>query len=365
MNDKYKIQFHEPLKYLALTDKNKQDLKNSSSGGAFMVFARPFIEQGGVVFGCKLEDSGKCYQTFTTTYKGLKDFQGSKYVRSKISKSYEQCCNFLKNNKMVLYSGTPCQIAGLYAYLNKQNATDFLDNLLTVDLFCHGTPTQNFFILYLKWLSKKYKTNNILNYKFRTKKYCWRSDINSFEYIKKDKKRIKYLKSFSNVYFEAFLKNICLQEQCYTCKYSQKFRVSDISIGDFWTIKNAHPKFYSKFHKAGISAVFLNSKNAIKFFDLYCKDNADYLESSYEKMKQASIDKSNVSVEQDGIINKSKRDKIKIAIKNQNYDLLFNNICKLSNTKKIHKILTSTILKIMPKKLKKLLRKILLREKFL
>ena len=114
---KNEIEFHEPIEVYALVDKNKEDLKHSASGGAFMVFARPIIKQGGVVFGCVLEDDGTCYHKSATTLEGLRPMQGSKYVRSSVRNTFEECLQALKENKQVLYSGTQCQ----FEYLSKHN----------------------------------------------------------------------------------------------------------------------------------------------------------------------------------------------------------------------------------------------------
>lgn len=290
---KQNIQFHEPIQYIVLTDNNKKDLPNSTSGGAFMVIAREIIKQNGIVFGCVLEDDGSCYQTFTRTYEGLRKFQGSKYVQSYINQAFSKCYKFLADNYLVLYSGTPCQVAGLYTYLNnKKLDQNLLNNLLTIDLFCEGYPDQQFFKDYLKWQANKLNADKIFNYTFRSKIESWDYTklLSHFKYSYKNKIKDKYIYFNNDPYLHSFTKFTHHLNKCYTCKYSKQVRISDISIGDCWGIQNTHYDFYNKHKHEGISAVFLNSNKSLKFFYKYCSNKCTYITSTYDEIKQGVVD---------------------------------------------------------------------------
>ena len=121
--------------YIAI-NKNKRELKNSSSGGMFIILAKTVINKGGIVFGVKYDKDLKPIHDYSTTIEGLQDFQGSKYMRSDLNGSYVKVKEFLELGKIVLFTGTPCQCQGLRTYLKKD-----YQNLITCDLICHSNPS--------------------------------------------------------------------------------------------------------------------------------------------------------------------------------------------------------------------------------
>ena len=142
---------------------NNLDRRISSSGGAFSSFARKTIANGGIVFGAAFDERLYCHHIGVDTIDGLKALRGSKYVQSDIGDSYQCAKKALKEGRQVLFSGTPCQIAGLYAYLNKD-----YPNLLTLDLACHGVPSASVFNAYLSKLSTRFAgTVKIDGFEFR------------------------------------------------------------------------------------------------------------------------------------------------------------------------------------------------------
>ena len=126
----------KPLYVYAAKNLNEEIRRQSSSGGIFTLIAESIIQEGGVVFGARFNENWEVVHDYTETIEGLAAFRGSKYVQSRIGNTYLSAKDFLLAGRKVLFSGTPCQIAGLKAFLQ-----DDYDNLLTVDLVCHGVPS--------------------------------------------------------------------------------------------------------------------------------------------------------------------------------------------------------------------------------
>lgn len=357
-NSTKKIEFHEPIEVYALVDKNKEDLKHSASGGAFMVFARPIIKRGGIVFGCVLEDDGTCYHKSVTTLEELRPMQGSKYVRSSVRNTFEECQHALMENKQVLYSGTPCQIASLYTFLKKHKLQkSYYKNLLTIDLFCHGTPSQKLFKQYIQWLSEKHKTDDgIHNYIFRSKKKGWGPDLLSYTYKRNNKCHNKFNYGFEDPYYAAFLKSYTLSKTCYNCKYAQENRCSDVSIGDFWGIQKHHLNFYKKYKNDGISAITINTKTGELFFKEYCKNNCLLEKSTINNIKQCSIDSNDNTVSDVRKNNISLQNKIVHSSKDNEVTYLFETLLKISKSERVYKKAYSFAALHTPKKIKQLLK---------
>ena len=135
---------HKPLKTYAVKNKDEDIRMLSSSGGFFTLLAEEVIKEGGVVFGAKFDDRWEVKHDYTETIGGLHVFRSSKYVQSRIEDNYKKAESFLKSGRRVLFSGTPCQIAGLKRFLRKE-----YDNLLTVDFVCHGVPSPKVWRRYL------------------------------------------------------------------------------------------------------------------------------------------------------------------------------------------------------------------------
>lgn len=134
----------KPLAVYAVKHKNNEIRLSSSSGGVFTALAESVIDEGGVVFGAKFDDNWCVVHSYSETKEGLAAFRGSKYLQSRIGDSFKKVECFLKANRKVLFSGTPCQIAGLKRFLRKE-----YDNLLTVDFVCHGVPSPGVWREYL------------------------------------------------------------------------------------------------------------------------------------------------------------------------------------------------------------------------
>jgi ferredoxin len=273
-----------PIITLAAKNPNKQIQLSSSSGGVFTAIAEKVIKKGGVVFGVRLDETHKAVHSFTSNLEGLEEFRGSKYVQSDIGKSYIKVEEFLKVGRMVLFSGTPCQIAGLKLFLRKD-----YPNLLTVDLVCHGVPSPLIFKEYLTTLRPTgavagkntdflslNKLSVLTDISFRDKRCGWEKYGFSARYAapkggkNSDFQRVNvesqdfYEHLGKNLYLQGFLKNLYLRPSCYCCPTKSLKSGSDITLADFWKIKQLHPEFYDF---DGVSLVLVSSSKGQDFIN--------------------------------------------------------------------------------------------------
>lgn len=213
---------------------NSENIEKSSSAGCFYFLAKEFIKNNYYVCGCVLDKNLHAKHIITDNIKEVYEMQGSKYVQSDIFEIFPQIKSILKNNK-ILFSGTGCQIDALRRYLTKEE----LNNVFFVEILCHGAPSPIFFKKYLMYLESKYN-RHIINVKFRSKEkkyypYCMELTFDNNEIIK--------IKSNKDTYYSGFFKNLILRESCYKCKYSSNKRVGDITLGDFWGLKEINSGF--------------------------------------------------------------------------------------------------------------------------
>lgn len=235
---------------------------SSSSGGAFTEIARPVLEEGGVVFGCALNDKLQAEHVYVETLEDLEmKLRGSKYVQSKIGKSYSQARDFLKQGRKVLFSGTPCQIAGLNNYLRKD-----YKNLITVDLVCHGVPSPLIFEEYKKYIAQTEKMN-LTDVKFRCKKSSWIFyNMTITGHVEKSSALKTYIgRYFDDPYIRGFLRDYFLRPSCHKCHFTSTKRCADFTIADWWGYKkeNSNDK---NFEIKGVSLILVNTEKALAIF---------------------------------------------------------------------------------------------------
>ena len=252
--------------YIA-TLNNKELIKNSASGGIFAAIAKSVLEKNGIVVGCawvKEDNRLKAQHIGITSEKELYKLQGSKYVQSDTNEIYKYVKKYLDLNKIVLFSGTPCQVDGLYGFLNGKE----YPNLYTIDIICHGTPSAAFFNDYLKIINKKLK-GRIIDFKFRDKTDSW--GLKGKVWYENHRNKIKYKKMPVQLssYYNLFLNAEIYRENCYSCKYATDKRIGNITIGDYWGIEKVHPEclvenggeFDTRY---GISCLLVNDENGEK-----------------------------------------------------------------------------------------------------
>lgn len=262
------VSFHGVLDAKAVVLKDIDNLLKSSSGGLFFGLAKQIIDENGVVFGAKTEideDGLRVVHDKAERVIDLASLQGSKYSRSDIGSSYKEAEVFLKGGKKVLFTGTPCQIAGLYNYLGKD-----YENLITADVVCHGVPEQKLFRDYLDFLGEQ-KNGRVVEFCFRDKKYGWGHICGEYVVEKKNGKRKKYKHpSMLSSYHSLYLKGYTIRENCYECLFAQGDRVSDITMGDYWGIHKIHSSFLREYKiepKRGVSCLLLNTTKGKNLFE--------------------------------------------------------------------------------------------------
>ena len=242
-------------KAYATQNKNDEDLKISSSGGMFIAFAKNIISRDGVVYGAAYDQNLKVNHIRVENIEELKLLQGSKYVQSDTADTFEQTKNDLISGRKVLFSGTPCQIAGLKQYLGKD-----YENLYTIDIVCHGVPSQKLFEKYKNSLEAK-ENSKIDQFDFRDKtEKGWGLNLR----IKYQNNKVTKKVSCFDSYYKSFLAGNTYRRCCYDCKYANLNRVGDITIADFWGIEETNSKIDIK---KGVSAVIVNSRKGQKIFE--------------------------------------------------------------------------------------------------
>lgn len=247
-----------PTAYACATTEDSM-LNQATSGGIFSSIAIYVLDNGGVVYGCAYTKHLQATHIRIDSTESLPALFGSKYVQSNTLNTYKECEGDLKSGKQVLYSGTPCQIAGLKKYLQKDYS-----NLLTVDLVCHGVASQAYFDKFIEFLEKE-EGAVCTNYNFRSKRNAGWS-VAGISTFKDDTGKLYDKKQyyFSNYYYYYYLGCSIYRESCYSCEYANINRVGDFTLGDFWGAEGLNIPFDVE---KGCSLVLLNSNVAVELFE--------------------------------------------------------------------------------------------------
>lgn len=207
--------------------------KNSSSGGIFSVLAECVLDQNGVVFGAAFDKDFSVHHIFVESKKDLWKLQGSKYVQSNLENTYRETKQFLETGRLVLFSGTACQISGLQNYLGK-----LYEMLYTVDVLCHGVPNPEIWKRYLEEKRSEYG-QEIQKIEFRNKQQGWKNYSVNIIFAN----GLSYGKvHHEDVFMKLFLSDICLRSSCYQCTWKRIPRDSDLSLGDCWGVERIMPE---------------------------------------------------------------------------------------------------------------------------
>ena len=226
----------KPQKVYAALNKDEEVRMKSSSGGIFYLLAEKIITEGGVVFGARFDEQWQVVIDYAETMDGVRAFMGSKYVQARMDTANADAKRFLKEGRKVLFSGTPCQIAGLNHYLRKPH-----DNLLTVDIICHGTPSPKVWSRYLDEVVTAGR-NAIHDVQFRNKRNGWKAFNFTMAYDKDEQAVSLFSHHQQNHYMRAFLRDMILRPSCYQCQAKSGRSYSDITIADFWGINTEMPE---------------------------------------------------------------------------------------------------------------------------
>lgn len=226
--------------------------KKSSSGGIFTLLAEQILEQGGIVYGAAFDRDWNVAHIPVERTEELEKLQGSKYVQSRIGDCYRDAKSRLESGRPVYFSGTPCQIDGLKAYLK----TDY-DNLYCQDIICHGAPSPKVWQTYLKGLHGHGEWRQI---SFRKKNPGWRDYCVSIS----DEERQREQHHLENPYMKLFLGDISLRPSCYQCHSKGYGRHSDLTLGDFWGVEKLAPDMDDN---GGISLVLVQTQKGERLLE--------------------------------------------------------------------------------------------------
>lgn len=232
--------------------KRCEEQMESSSGAVFSVLARRFIAEQGMVCGAVFDEKLAVEHVLIHSEKDLYRLKGTKYVQSRIKDVFNQIKKTLEDGKGVLFSGTPCQVAGLKCYLGKE-----YEKLLCIDIICHGVPSPE---VWQRYLEEKANGKHITEVTFRNKEKGI-SNI-TIDYVFSDGAVVKENYKDS-LYMKGFIQNLFLRPSCFTCKYKGDNRYSDITIGDFWSVKEFYPEFDNQ---KGVSAVIIHTEKGRAWF---------------------------------------------------------------------------------------------------
>lgn len=236
---------------------HNEDRTKSSSGGAFSAFARKVLAEGGVVFGAAYNPFPVVMHIAVERVEDLEKLRGSKYLQSEMGDCYKKVKKNLTDGRNVLFTGTPCQVAGLKSYLRKP-----YDNLLLLDIACHGTPSNKVFKVYLEKLKNRLGTaenESIWNYEFRNR------DGWGFAPSVTIGSSCHRLYGIDGLYMKAFDKAALFRKSCYQCPFAKIPRVGDCTIADFWGIGCYGDKFDHDVMK-GVSLVLVNNDHGAEWF---------------------------------------------------------------------------------------------------
>ncbi|MBR2344694.1 MAG: Coenzyme F420 hydrogenase/dehydrogenase, beta subunit C-terminal domain [Lentisphaeria bacterium] len=248
-----------PLRSFAAKHLNSEIQKKSSSGGVFSALAERIFAAGGVVAGVRWsKDFMSAMFDIAENMEDASSFVGSKYLQAGMEDIYQRCRSYLADGRKVLFTGTPCQVAGLKHFLNRE-----YKNLLTAELICHGAPSPLIWKKYIEKLRSDCKFTELISVNFRDKTEGQRS----YHLCVKGNSNKKDFQSFSqrfydNLYMKAFLQDLSLRPSCYDCAAKKRRSGADLTIGDFWGISKYYPELDDD---KGISLVIANNIEALNF----------------------------------------------------------------------------------------------------
>ncbi|WP_423363528.1 Coenzyme F420 hydrogenase/dehydrogenase, beta subunit C-terminal domain [Mycoplasma sp. P36-A1] len=260
-------------------------LKQSTSGGMFTSLSDYFINTNNVVYGVIFDDNYNVIHARATTKQQRDKMRFSKYVQTDLDKIYPAIKEDLNNDKLVLFTGTPCQCAGIKSYFSIHPK---YSNLYIVDVICHSIPSPKFFKDYKKLIEDEH-SGKIQHLQFRSKKYPWlRTNSNKgFLYTINNKtyEDGRFFKIFT-------LAPYAVRDSCFNCQFTSLNRVSDITIADYWGIEDFDTSLYDPL---GVSSLFVNNTKGLKLFNLinstiqYNKRNIQEQLATQKRLSTCSI----------------------------------------------------------------------------
>lgn len=306
----------------ACFNKDEEIRYKSSSGGVFTSLATKVLEKEGIVFGAAFNEEFQVNHCAVDKIEDLHKLRGSKYMQSKIGDNYKLAKEYLDAGRWVYFSGTPCQIDGLKKFLKKN-----YDKLICQDIICHGVPSPKVFERYLNEKNKQYN-QKVENLTFRSKVYSWPNYAVKIDFADRS-----YIASHKNDYYmKAFLSDLILRPSCYQCNSKGINRNSDITLADFWGVKNVLPKMNDR---QGVSLVIIHSDKGKEIFaeimDEIYSEKVDVLEAI--KYNPSMCISSNRPVRRDEFLSNIDNDSFEKYSKKYTDEKLFDKIIR--NCKRI------------------------------
>lgn len=238
----------------AAVNSDEETRRQSSSGGMFTLLARQTIEEGGAVFGAAYGEDLQVFHICVQRGEEIEKLRVSKYVQSSTGDTYVRAKEFLETGKPVLFTGTPCQTAGLYAFLGRD-----YPGLVTQDIVCHGVPSPMVWETYLDFEKKKYGKRPVLL--LRTKKEGWKNWQVLMRYADGTERTEGHSE---NLFMRSFLSNLYLRPSCHHCAFKGGRCISDLTLGDFWGIESVCPEMDDGM---GTSLVLVHSEKGERVLD--------------------------------------------------------------------------------------------------
>lgn len=281
-----------PIEVFAAVNKDDSIRMQSSSGGIFTALAEQIIQEKGVVFGARFDEKWEVKHDYTETIEGLKAFRGSKYVQSRIGDTFRQAEFFLKTGRKVMFTGTPCQIAGLRLFLRKE-----YENLLAVDIICHGVPSPMVWRKYLEDKTKRQGIKFIQSISFRDKGTGWKNYSFNIKYKNGCSENSFSEYASQNIFMKGFLADLYLRPSCYACPSKKLKSGSDITLGDFWGIQHIKPELDDD---KGICSFIINTRKGMEWQNKleilkYKFDFADVVKGNPSLVYSANIPENRVA----------------------------------------------------------------------
>lgn len=224
--------------------KDENNRRHSTSGGIFYEIAQAILSNDGIVYGAVFDSDFSVKHSRASNIKEVQEMRGSKYVQSKMGDILRQVKADLQFGKKVLFTGTPCQIAGLKSYLQKN-----YNNLICMDFVCLGVPSPGVWEDYLSIFHNKKEIRSII---FKEKKMGW----TKWTFFVDKGRKVFRQSGRVNLYMQGYLQHLYIRPSCYECRFRKEHHLSDITVADCWGIDNLYPELNDE---KGISTVLVHS----------------------------------------------------------------------------------------------------------
>ena len=269
------LNLNEPEVY-AVRHKDLKEIVTSRSGAVFIALSDWVLNKNGIIYGAGYTGHFRVVHKRAVTKIERDEFKGSKYVQSDLNTVFKQVKNDLENNQYVMFSGTPCQTAGLRAFLKLTGVN--IDKLFLIDIVCHGVPSPYFWRDYIDYIERKNK-QKVIEVNFRDKtKFGWTAHKESF--------KLEDTYTYTYTYTYTFYQHIMFRRSCGVCHFTNLKRPSDITIGDFWGWQKVDSKFNAD--DKGVSLVLLNTEKGKKLFELI-KSEINFIKTDTEHCMQPNL----------------------------------------------------------------------------